>query len=167
MAGRYQITEDEYANAVRFHAWRRFIARPSTRTLVAGGITVVVFGFILWTEPEMAPGIVLGGAALAILLAFLLFVRVPNRARKLYRQYKDIEEPITLELMDAGVKFSNSDVVGILRWSKILQWRQNDRFILIYSMPNLFHVVPKSIAREGFDIALLIQRLVEHVGPER
>jgi hypothetical protein len=31
----------------------------------------------------------------------------------------------------------------------------------------LFHIVPKSIAQEGFDIPLLVQRLGEHVGPER
>jgi hypothetical protein len=31
----------------------------------------------------------------------------------------------------------------------------------------MFHVVPKSVARDGFDVALLIQRVAEHVGPER
>jgi hypothetical protein len=34
-------------------------------------------------------------------------------------------------------------------------------------MPILYYIVPKSIAREGFDISLLVQRLAEHVGPER
>ena len=48
-----------------------------------------------------------------------------------------------------------------------LQWRQNKQLILIYGMPILYYIVPKSIQREGFDIPLLIQRLTEHVGTER
>jgi hypothetical protein len=55
---------------------------------------------------------------------------------------------------------SSSNAVGAA-------WRQNNQFILVYRMPILFHIVPKSIAREGFDIPLLVQRLAEHVGPER
>jgi hypothetical protein len=38
---------------------------------------------------------------------------------------------------------------------------------IIYSMPVLFHIVPKSTAREGFDIPRLVQLLAERVGPER
>jgi hypothetical protein len=163
----YRITENDYASAVRFHAWRRFVARPSTTTLVAGGIVVVLIGFILWTEPSLLTPLAFAVAAFAIMIAITLFVRVPRRARRNYRQYKGIKEPTTLELMDEGVKFSNADGEGILRWSKVYQWRQNDLFILIYTMPIMFHILPKSIAREGFDVPRLVQRLAEHVGPER
>jgi hypothetical protein len=72
-----------------------------------------------------------------------------------------------VELTETGINLSTADGTINLQWSKILQWRQNDRFVLIYPMPILFYLVPKSIAREGFDIALLVQRLAEHVGPER
>jgi hypothetical protein len=89
------------------------------------------------------------------------------RARRQYRQYKAIQELITAELTEAGINFSTENGGANLQWSKIFQWRQNDQFILIYPMPILFYVVPKSIAREGFDIPLLVQRLAEHVGPER
>jgi YcxB-like protein len=146
---KYRITEDDYASAVRFHAWRGFIARPSTTTLVAGGITVVLLGFILWTEPLLLAPLAFVVAVFAILVAFGLLVRVPNRARQHYRQYKGMDEPLTVELTDAGLKFSNADAEGTVPWSKILQWRQNDRFILIYRMPIMFHIVPKSIARHS------------------
>jgi hypothetical protein len=92
---------------------------------------------------------------------------VPSLARRHYRQYKAIQELITAELTDAGIKFSTADGEGLLTWSKILQWRQNDRFILTYAMPILYYIVPKTVAREGFDIPLLLRRLAEHVGPER
>jgi hypothetical protein len=78
-----------------------------------------------------------------------------------------IQELIAAELTDKGIKFSNADGEAILSWSKVFQWRQNDQFILIYGMPILYYIVPKSIGREGFDVPLLVQRLAEHVGPER
>jgi hypothetical protein len=163
----YRITEDDYASAVRFHAWRRFIARPSTTMLVAACIFVAVVGFFLWKEPWLLTPLAVAVTVFVPLYALALFVQVPSRARQHYRQFKGIQEPVTLELMDAGVKFSNADAEGMVPWPKVLQWRQNDRFILIYPMPILFHIIPKSIAHEGFDVALLVQRLVEHVGPER
>jgi hypothetical protein len=106
-------------------------------------------------------------AVFVILYAVGLFVLTPSRARRHYRQYKAIQEPIAAELTETGVKFSNGDGEAIVPWSKVFQWRQNNQFILIYGMPVLYYIVPKSIGREGFDIPLLVQRLVEHVGPER
>lgn len=135
-------------------------------TLVAGGIAAVLLSFILWTEPSLLTTLAFAVPVFAIVFAITLFVQVPRRARRHYRQYKGIQEPITLELMDAGLKFSSADSEGILQWSKVYQWRQNDRFILIYTMPIMFHIVPKLVARDGFDIPLLVQRLAEHVGPE-
>jgi hypothetical protein len=167
MKAQYRITEDDYANASRFHAWRRFIARPSTAQLAYGGILVALLGICMWALPAIAPVFAVTGATLAIMIAFGLFVRIPSRARRLYRQYKSIQEPITAELTDAGIKFSAPDGESNLPWSKILRWRQNDQFILIYPMPILFYILPKSIAQEGFDVPLLVQRLAEHVGPER
>ena len=106
-------------------------------------------------------------AVFLILFTFSLFVVIPRRARRHYRQYKAIREPIAAELTETGVRFSNEDGEAILPWSKVFQWRQNAQFILIYGMPVLYYIVPKSIERDGFDIPLLVQRLAERVGPER
>jgi hypothetical protein len=167
MKVQYRITEDDYANALRFHAWRHFIARPSSMQLVAGGVIVILLGVGVWTRPAIAAIFAAVLAVFAILLAIGWLVGTPSRARRHYRQYRGIQEPITIELTEAGIKFSNTDSEGILPWSKALQWRQNDRYILIYTMPIIFYIVPKSIAQEGFDVPLLVQRLAEHVGPER
>jgi hypothetical protein len=167
MKVQYRITEDDYAGAARLHAWRHSIARPSTMMLVTCGIVLVLLGVGLWTRVVSAPVLVFSIVIFSILCAFHLLVYSPSRARRYYRQYKGIQELITAELTDAGIRFSNSDGEAVLPWSKVLQWRQNDQFILIYGMPILFYIVPKSIEREGFDIPLLIRRLAEQVGPER
>src|SRR5258708_388872 len=128
MKVQYRITEDDYANLARFAAWRRLIARPSATQLVAGGIIMALLGIALWTCPEFAPSVAFGVAVFAILFAFGL----PRRARWHYRRYKTIQEPITVELTDAGIKFSTTDGEAALPWSKIFQWRQSSQFILIY-----------------------------------
>jgi hypothetical protein len=167
MKVQYRITEDDYANLARFHAWRHFIARPSGTRLVLGSVIVALLGISLWISPSIAPSVAFVIAVFAIMVAVSLLVGTPWRARRHYRQYKGIQEPLTVELSEAGIKFASVDGETNMLWSKILQWRQNDQFILIYGMPIMFHVVPKSIEREGFDVPLLVHRLAEHTGPER
>lgn len=165
MKVQFRITENDYAHLARFHAWRNFITRPSATQLVAFGAALFCIG--VWMPPAGALFFVIVVAVFVILYAVALLVLTPGRARRHYRQYKAIPKPIAAELTETGVKFSNGDGEAILPWSKVFQWRQNNQFILIYGMPVLYYIVPKSIAREGFNIPLLVQRLAEHVGPER
>jgi hypothetical protein len=139
----------------------------ATTQLAAFGIIIVLPSLCIWAFPGAAPLFAFVVAVGVIVCAFNLFVITPRRARRHYRQYNAIQELIAAELTDKGIKFSNADGEAILSWSKVFQWRQNDQFILIYGMPILYYIVPKSIGREGFDVPLLVQRLAEHVGPER
>jgi len=163
----YRITEDDYADLARFHAWRHFVALPSVWQAVAGGFLASLIAVGLWTFPGAIYLFAFAIALFATLFALNLFVVIPNRARRHYRQYRAMQEPVAAELEEAGIRFSNADGEAILPWSKIFQWRQNDRFILIYGMPILYYILPKAIGREGFNIQRLTERLVEHVGPER
>jgi hypothetical protein len=167
MKVQYRITENDYANLARFHAWRHFIAGPLATQLAACGIIIAMFCIALWVRPGAALFFGIVFTVMMILYAASLLILTPSRARRQYRQYKAMQEPIAAELTETGVKFSNGDGEAILPWSKVFQWRQNDQFVLIYGMPILYYIVPKSIAREGFDIPLLVRRLAEHVGPER
>jgi hypothetical protein len=168
MKVQFRITENEYVAAARLHAWRHFIASwHSTANLLGLGAIVVLVGIGLWERVVSVFALVFIALIISIWAAWNLLLYVPRRARRHYRQYKAIQEPITAELTDAGIRFSNSDGEGVLPWSKVLQWRQNGQFILIYTMPIMFYILPKSVAREGFDISLLIRRLAEYVGPER
>jgi hypothetical protein len=162
----YRLTEDDYASAQRFHAWRQLFARPLQTALIAIGSIGALIGIANFSHLPVGLIVTMGLGA-AIGGAIGQFVYAPWRARRHFRQYKAVHEPITAELTETGINFSSTDGTANLQWSKILQWRQNDRFVLIYPMPILFHLVPKSIAQQGFDIALLVQRLAEHVGPER
>ena len=112
--------------------------------------------------------------ACAALGALRVYVLEPDRARQRYRQLKADQEPQTVELSDEGLRFGSElgEKSLSLPWQMISQWRQNDQFVFIYmmptyNMPKLHFQLPKSVAEQGFDIPLLVQRLAERVGPER
>ncbi|MBU59708.1 MAG: hypothetical protein CL543_12580 [Alcanivorax sp.] len=70
-----------------------------------------------------------------------------------------MHQEFTVELREEGVSFSSRDGEGLLRWDAIHKWRQNDRYVIIFSMPRLYYVVPKSISESGFNIPALVAAL--------
>lgn len=87
-------------------------------------------------------------------------------ARRHYRKYKAMHSEFGAELLANGLRLSSPHGEGTIVWENILKWRQNDRFVLIYPMPRIFHILPKSVAEQGFDLQGLIAQLKQRVGPE-
>jgi hypothetical protein len=169
MKAEYRITEDDYARGMQLHAWRQFIRKPAV--MAARAITAILALGAWWTARDAAPMfalslMILALMILAILPALWMYILVPYSARRMYRQYKAIQEPLAYELSEDGLLITSVEGEMTLLWRMILRWRQNDQFVLIYKMPLLFYVVPKSLAQQGFDIPLLVQRLAERVGKE-
>jgi hypothetical protein len=87
-------------------------------------------------------------------------------ARRHYRKYKANTGGVLVPSCSTTFAHGVPHGEGTLVWENILKWRQSDRFVLLYLMPRLFHVLPKSVASQGFDVAALVERLNRHVGPE-
>jgi hypothetical protein len=108
----------------------------------------------------------IGGAAGIILVLVFGQVIISFIARSNYREYKTIQESMRVGLRDDGIEFSTPDGGGLMRWEKIFKWRQNEKYLLIYSMPRLYYVIPKKIEESGFHVPTLISALREKVGSE-
>ena len=161
----YRISEDDYVRVARFNAWRDLVGRPAQ--IAAAGAIMMMLALAAWMLPEAGLSLARTAAVIAILFAAVLIVRLPFQARRLYRQHKAIQGAITIELNDQGIRFGSADGSTKVAWPSIFKWRQNQQFIVVYKMPSLFHIVPKSIARDGFDLARLVDRLAAHVGRAR
>ncbi|QNK67487.1 YcxB family protein [Variovorax sp. PAMC26660] len=164
MIAKFRISEDDYAAAIKVSA------RPSRmrRALLIVMVVVLVLSALigaaigsrrLW--PFTLASLFCG--AVVLLLTFFL---APMLARRHYRKYKGMQEEFGAELLDNGLRIMSPHADGTVVWANVLKWRQSDRFVLIYLMPRLFHVLPKSVAEQGFDLQGLIERLNRHVGPE-
>jgi hypothetical protein len=58
-------------------------------------------------------------------------------------QYKALAEPMTIEVRDDGLFFKRINGEGLVPWSEIVKWRQNDKLLLLYPANNVFHLVPR------------------------
>lgn len=159
METKFRISENDYVNALKLYG------KLSPKMLivylsVAGGlILIAIFGSPLIRSGAI--GGVIGGAIVAILGRYILS---PMLARRHYRKYKAIHDEFSVGLNDDGVSIESSNAKGLIPWSNILKWRDNDDYVLIYLMPRLYHIVPKSVSHDGFDVDLLINSLNRNVG---
>ena len=113
----------------------------------------------------MLSGGAIGGLVGGLFVALVgRYIVSPILARRHYRKYKSIQEEFTVELVDDGVRFTSPNADGKITWDKIHKWRQNEDFVLIYPMPRIFHMIPKSVAAQGFDLQALTDGLQHHVG---
>ncbi|SEJ70858.1 MULTISPECIES: YcxB family protein [unclassified Variovorax] len=160
MTATFRISEDDYLAAMKLHAR----LTPARLALTVGiGLLLVLgaaFGPSL-VEAASVGGLVGGGG---VLLA-TRFIVLPLMARRHYRKYKAIHEEFNAELLDHGLRLTVPHSDHTIVWQNVLKWRHDDRFVLLYPMPRLFHVVPKSVAARGFDLKGLLERLNRHVGP--
>jgi hypothetical protein len=160
MKATFLISQTDYVNAMRL------FAKPSTTFKVYYLIAAIIVMLLIilkiptWILPPVIGGFI-GATGMIILQRTTL---VPLIARRHYKKYKLIHDEQAIELLDDGVRYSSVNGEGRQTWDKILKWRQNEKYILIYIAPNLFHIVPKSLQSSGFEIPLLIERLSQHVG---
>jgi hypothetical protein len=170
----YRITEGDYVGAGKLALQFQY------KLLIL--LTAIVFIILPSIEPVVLPaaaGTALGleaivrhFASLVIpaavwLVVFILGMRhigFPYVWRRNYRKTKGIQDEIQVSLSDKGVQFKYASGESRLTWDRILQWRKNERYILLYPAPNCYHIIPKAGAAGGFDFALLESRLEQHIG---
>jgi YcxB-like protein len=155
----YRISEDDYVKATKLYG--KLTPRSIAVLLVAMLLLVclIVFG----STVVQAAGI--SGLVTGLSIFFLgQYVLSPWIARRHYRKYKAIQEEFSIEIMDDGFSLRTADSDAKIKWANVLKWRHNDEFILVFPMPRIYYMVPKSLATSGLDIALLIAKLTDNVG---
>ncbi len=159
MEATFTITERDYVRAmVLFSKIKRKAASIYLAIVVALALAALILPFPFWL---FAIGPLVGGIVGGVLFHFGL---TQFMAKRHYRKYKAIQEPIAIQLKDEGVWFESADYSGVVKWEKIYRWRQNNNYLLIYPMPRLFHIIPKTVADSGFDLSSLIETLQTKVG---
>ncbi len=159
MKATYRISEQDYVNAMKLFAR----LRPRLVILyLVGALALVVLA--TFGSPALRGGAIgglIGGFSVALVGRYIIS---PLLARRHYRKYKAIHEEFTVDLIDDGVRFTSPNGDGKITWDKVYKWRQNEDLVLIYPMPRMFHMIPKSVAIQGFDLQALTDGLLQYVG---
>ena len=156
----FTISEADYVAA------QRLFVRPTAlkRWMRVGGVAVlIVIALSLSGESAWMVWGGLGGGIASFVAAQVLLV--PFMARRNYRSYKGIRSEMDLTLEADGVRYTTADANVLLRWEKILKWREDEAYLLLFHSPRLFNIVPKALGQRGFDVAALQLRLESNVGP--
>ncbi|MFV0681239.1 YcxB family protein [Ottowia sp.] len=160
MQARYRITESDYVRAGAL-----FGRSPKWFLVLAVLALVVALAALAWGPGSMR-GPILGGIMGGVIGGSLLTQVIrPWMLRRHYRAYKAIQEEQSVVFSDTGLQFISSMGDARLSWDKILKWRFNADYVLVYPMPQLYYIVPTSIATQGFDVDRLKAELACHVGP--
>ena len=161
MEATYKISEEDYVRAMKLSSK----ISPRIKAIYAVAVLALVFVAAFGSTAVIGgvAGGLIGGGAVAVLARLL----VNNfLARRHYKKYKAIHEPINIRLQEEGIELSTSDGRVLVRWEKIVKWRQNEAYFLVYPMPRLYHIIPKSISDSGFDLSALVTALRDKVGKE-
>ncbi|MFT4195427.1 YcxB family protein [Ottowia sp.] len=158
---RYHVSEEDYVRAGQLFARPTLGAWLFMIALELGCLALAVWGTTTaWRVVGLcaAVGGVLGGALVHWFIS-------PRLMRQHYQRYKAMQEEQTVALAEDGLHFSSPSGASHVRWDAVHRWRRDERYILVYPMPRLFHVVPRRVAEQGFDVAALEAALARHVGP--
>jgi hypothetical protein len=160
MQASYHISERDYVRA------GALFGRPSKRFWVVAAVFLVAgLAVAMWGARDVrwvALGGVIGGVLGGL---FVPKVVNPWLLRRHYRRYKAAHDEQRVSLSDDGLQFATVDAAGRVPWAKILKWRFNADYVLVYPMPRLYYIIPTSLAEQGFDIEQLKAELTRHVGP--
>jgi hypothetical protein len=151
----YTVTEQDTVEALRLH-WRT--TRPILFLQVVIGFWVIALVFIGPTE-------IIRFLAIACVVMFILIRLIlgPLIQRRTYRKYKLLQEPVTLNFDDDGVKLSTDSYYINLKWDKFIRWKDDDNYILLYISPRQYYVIPKRIMDDGFKLEVFIERIYKVV----
>lgn len=155
----YQISQEDYVKSGYLYGELTKNQSIICALVVALCVAAIIFG------PALIKGPIIGGVVAGLIaLVILKYIVNPFYARRHYQQYKAIQESFEIELLDDGIFMQSPSASGKVAWDSVHKWRHNDTYILIYPMPRLYYIVPKSLRDNGLDIDLLIQQLNKHVG---
>lgn len=142
----FQITAEDYAAALRLHAWRYLVSRRLPKLfaliVVLGSVAAMVVSGFDERYTSMAIGGLIG---LAVLPPLAYFVFIPMRARKVFRQQKTLHMPVTVTWTDEGYTATAGQHGGTIAWTDYYGWSADATMIILMQSDALFQMLPKRV----------------------
>jgi len=146
------INEKDYVAAQFVHA------RPRPVFAAVGLVLIVAFIWAFAMDPSLV------GFGVAVWLVGFFAIYMPWRAKRNYRQYKALSEPVSVEVKQDGLYFKRQTGEGLVPWSHVNKWRLGKALILLYPTNNVFYLIPSHFfpGQEAFLSFVAVLR--EHLG---
>ncbi|HIQ27623.1 MAG TPA: YcxB family protein [Sulfurovum sp.] len=136
----YQLTRNEYQQAVTFHNTKG--KRAIILSFYAG---ITTFLLLAKTDFSNIREVITNMIVVFFAISFyILFIRMISdyQAKKLYLKSPSLSDEVTLHISGKGIKSKNEAHSNILPWSNFIKWMKNDQFYLLYTNTHQFNVIP-------------------------
>lgn len=136
----YQLTQDEYQQAVNLH--HRKGKRLTMLFIYAVLATIIV---IVGTDFSNTREIITNTIAVFFSISFyLLFVRMISayQAKSIYQKSITLPYETTLRISGKGIQLNKKNNDGTIPWSAFSKWKKDEHFYLIYTNPRQFNIIP-------------------------
>jgi hypothetical protein len=159
MAGEVEFTpsEDDYATANR-EWYRRQLRRGWAKFLIVAGAGGAAVGAILGLVDEGPDPLGIAASAFTYALIPLVvgpvvygfcYLAVPRRARRLYRQNKNLQRPMRYAWSEEGLSYASSTGTGKVAWTDLHRWSEGGSSFLFLLTDAMFHFIPKRAFAEA------------------
>lgn len=142
----YQLTQDEYLQAVNLHhkKGKRII---TLAIYVILATMIVIIGTDFSNTREVITNII---AAFFSISFYMLFVRMLTayQAKSVYQKSATLPYEITLQIYGKGIKLDKNNNNATIPWSAFMKWKNDEKFYLLYTNPRRFNVIPSRVLSE-------------------
>jgi len=159
MEATYKLTEGEYVRGNKLFTQ----LSKASKIKYTFAVLVLIIVSIMVSSPVLK-----AGAAFAIVGGFIghviqRHIYAPWATKKQYRSYKAAQNETSIKSTEEGIEFKAENGAAILKWRDIYNWRENNELVLVYQAPYVYHIIPKSIEKQGFSIGEFRSKLAENV----
>ncbi|MBI1213081.1 MAG: hypothetical protein GC190_16580 [Alphaproteobacteria bacterium] len=138
----FELTADDYVAANDLNTrWTR------ARWLRVVLMSVALIGLAIWKVPhDPQRALVMVGlylSALTVLLLAYRYAYLPWRARHVFAQTKALQRPYTWDWNDDQLNYKTDLATGIVPWTNLGTWRENESLFALYASPIAFFLLPK------------------------
>ena len=133
-----KIEQADYVSYV----WRANISKPMILLTILGGVVVLgigIFGIIRSSSDSMA----YFNVYLGLVFTVLYPIRIPFRARKMYRESARLSEPATYEITPDKVTVTGESYTSEFDWEKFHKIGEMKDWILLYHNRIVAELLPK------------------------
>jgi hypothetical protein len=110
--------------------------------------------------PLLPPGVIL-----AALFLVSRYVTIPQQAKRIFHQNRELHAPQELEFSTAAMKLTNAYGHTERPWDMFVKWKENDDSFLRYHSDSAFNLVPKRFFPDRASVQFVRDQLLAHHVP--
>lgn len=151
--------------------WTAIRPRPLIRYL-GYAVLALYCACLIWQAVDVVRGRNLAGEfwwmlGVAAYLGFLLFVVMPWRVRRIYRQQKALQRPFEMEFGDTRFSVTAENGSFSMAWADFHKWKKGAKVLLLYQSEAIMHPIPRRAFSTEADFQSVVRLLEEKLGPEK